>query len=590
MTGNLVTIALLPFENLSANPEDARLATGFLHDLLSEMSRFPSLGVISADSVTAVGALDGGDAALAARVGAKYLLNGTLRRWEDSLRFNVRLIEAASARQLWAGRFDSADLPAAHDEIAAKVTNALALQVDASLLASARRRPPASLETYECWLRGMECLQRGTAESDEEGRRYFEQALKLDPHYARAHAGISLSHFNEWSCQAWEGWESSEKACYDHAMRAEALDPDDAVCQVILARIEQYRREFDRAAARLEHAHALAPNNADILKQLSLCHTFDGDAARGMQFFERALELNPFPTASVHYYGTVILFALRRYEEALERANKAPPGAIVDTPAYEAAASALLGNTKEAARHLAEFREDFAKRIVKERQPSRGELLTWTLHVNPFRREEDTAHLAEGLRLAGLEGDYERTSALVDWPVANAFRREGALWMLAYDHHVAQMPELRGFHDIAKLLAAPGQEIHSAELAGLAVKSAGIEVLDEKARRTYRKRLAELEEEITAAAEADQIARAKKLEEERDALIAELRKSSGLGGRLRKTGASDERARTAVTWRIRNAVKKIGEVHPPLSRHLANSIQTGTFCCYQPEQPTAWQL
>jgi hypothetical protein len=85
------------------------------------------------------------------------------------------------------------------------------------------------------------------------------------------------------------------------------------------------------------------------------------------------------------------------------------------------------------------------------------------------------------------------------------------------------MPELRGFHDIAKLLAAPGEEIHSAELAGLAVKSAGIEVLDEKARRIYQRRLAELEEEIGAAAEAGDLRRAGKLEEERDALIAELR-------------------------------------------------------------------
>jgi tetratricopeptide (TPR) repeat protein len=524
------------------------------------------------------------------KLGAGYLLKGTIRRWKDSFRFNVRLVEASTARQLWAGGFDGEDLPGAHDEIAAKVTNALAIQVDASLLADARRRPRASLEAYECWLRGVECLKRGTSESDAEGRRFFEQALKIDPHFGRAHAGISLSHFNEWSCQAWEDWEAHEKAAYEHALRADSMDPNDAVSHVILARIEQYRREYDRASAHFEKAHMLAPNNASVLFQLAVGHAFDGNPELGLEFLTRGLELNPFPPASVHFYAMVIHFNLRRYKEALECASKVPPRSIVDTPAFAAAACAYLDDLKAAARHLKEFKQDFAERIVKEHQPTPGELLKWTLHVNPFRRAEDIEHLAEGLKLAGLDGTHKQASPMVSWPVANAFRREGAVWMLAFDHQVAQMPELRGFHDIARLLATPGNEINSCELAGLEVKSAGIDVLDDKAKRVYRDRLAQLEEEIRECSDADDINHAKQLEGEREAIIAELRRATGLGGRARKTGASDERARTAVTWRIRNAIKKIDATHPPLARHLENSIRTGAFCSYQPEQPVVWQL
>lgn len=582
-----VTLALIPFESLTCNQDDTRLAVGFQHDLLSEMARFPSLGVIAADSVEEASRTEGGDAALAKRLGAQYLLKGTLRRWEDVLRINVRLVDAQTSRQLWAGRFDSEDLPGAHDEITAKVTNALALQMDASLLAAARQRPPASLETYECWLRGMECLQRGTAESDEEGRQFFERALKLDPHYARAHAGLSLADFNDWSCQAWECWEASEKAAYTHALRAEELDPNDALVQMILARIEQYRRDFDRAASRLERARMLAPNDAHILMQLAICHTFDGDAALGNEFFERALELNPLPTPWVNYFGALSRFAFRRYREALDLFLKTPQ-LIVDTPAYVAAAFAYLNDREQAARYLAIFKKDFAERIVRERQPAPGELLGWTLHVNPFRREEDITHLAEGLRLAGLEGDYSSPAPVVDWPVANAFRREGSLWLIAFDHQVARLPERRGFHDLARLLAAPGREIHCAELAGLVIKSDGLESLDPQARKAYRARLHELEAEIGDAAAAGDIPRAKQLEDERDSLIEELRKSTGLGGRPRKTGAHDERARTAVTWRIRSAIKHIAAVHPRLARHLENTIRTGAFCSYQPEHPTDW--
>jgi tetratricopeptide (TPR) repeat protein len=125
----------------------------------------------------------------------------------------------------------------------------------------------------------MECLQRGTVESDDEARVYFEQALAADPQYARAQAGLSLSHFNEWSCQAWECWEAKEKAAYECARRAEALDPDDAVVQVILGKIEQYRRQHAAAEARYRRALQLAPNDAFVTIQLAVGFALLGEAA-----------------------------------------------------------------------------------------------------------------------------------------------------------------------------------------------------------------------------------------------------------------------------------------------------------------------
>jgi Tfp pilus assembly protein PilF len=164
----------------------------------------------------------------------------------------------------------AAELLAVLDEIAAKAANALALRIDQTVLSASRRRKIPQLAVYECWLRGMECLQRGTVESDEEARVYFEQALAADPQYARAQAGLSLSHFNEWSCQAWESWETKVKAADECARRAEALDSNDAVVQVILGKIEQYRRQHAAAEARYRRALQLAPNDAFVTIQLAV--------------------------------------------------------------------------------------------------------------------------------------------------------------------------------------------------------------------------------------------------------------------------------------------------------------------------------
>ncbi|HEY5793059.1 MAG TPA: hypothetical protein VIS74_07160, partial [Chthoniobacterales bacterium] len=294
MPAHSITLALMPLENLSNSPEDALLARGFLHDLIAELAQFPLLGVIAADSVLSESKREAGDeAGFAERFGANYVLRGSVCRWGEILRINVQLAEMPGGHHVWAGRYDSGNLLEAHDDIVAKVANALAAQVDRSILRSKPSVRETKLESYACWLRGMECLQRGTADSDMEGRHFFERALEIDANDARAHGGLSLSYFNDWSCQAWECWGENEQRAYDCARRAEALNPDDALVQIILVRVEQYRREFARAAPRLERVQALAPNDAYVLIQLAVAWTFQGDAAAGWHFARRALALNP---------------------------------------------------------------------------------------------------------------------------------------------------------------------------------------------------------------------------------------------------------------------------------------------------------
>jgi TolB-like protein len=208
-------LAVLPFESLGGG-DDGYFARGFVEDLIVELARFPTLEVLHPDTSLAA---DASRVALA-EAGVSHHLRGTVRRSPDALRVTVQLIDARTGQRCWAERFDApaSDVLALQDEIVTRVASATAIGIDGARLARARRTPLASLEVYDCWLRGVEALHRGTVEDDALARTFFERALEIDPSCARAHAGLSLSHFNEWSCQLWEKWDEQE------ALALESID------------------------------------------------------------------------------------------------------------------------------------------------------------------------------------------------------------------------------------------------------------------------------------------------------------------------------------------------------------------------------
>jgi predicted ATPase len=172
------------------------------------------------------------------------------------------------------------------------------------------------------------------------------------------------------------------------------------------------------------------------------------------------------------------------------------------------------------------------------------------------------------------------------------FRRDGTLWTISFDGLSVHLPDLKGLHDLARLLAAPGEELHCLELAGasgLPPQGDAGALVDERARADYRRRMRELEEEAGRAEAAGDGARAEAARQELDALTDTIAKAFGLGGRPRKAGDPAERARSTVTWRIRSALARIEKSHPALGRHLRNSVRTGTFCSYRPERAVGWR-
>lgn len=179
----------------------------------------------------------------------------------------------------------------------------------------------------------------------------------------------------------------------------------------------------------------------------------------------------------------------------------------------------------------------------------------------------------------------------------NVFRREGDYWSLIFDDQTVRLRDLKGLHYLARLFADPGREFHVMELVAgeggpMVIDGAGVEMLDGRAKEAYRRRLAEIEEDIDEARAIADSRRIEQAEAERELLVRELSRAVGLGGRDRLAGSVSERARVSVTRAVRQAMARIHEHNPALGKHLDQAVRTGTYCAYVPDprMPVAWQL
>lgn len=584
MRSGTTTILVRRFDDLSPDADLGYFAQGFQGDLVIELARFVAFEVFAPAAAEPDPAID-----------AAHELVGSIRRAHEGLRIQARLVERGSGRMMWAERFDVAqrDPFDVQSEIAGAVAGALAVNLDLRRLERARREPPTTLAAYDLWLRGRAALEQGTPEADLEARSLFEAALALDPRFSRAYAGISLSYHNDWSCQSWHLWHESEAQAQRFAKLAASLDDGDELVHVVLARVRLYRREFERAEQSLARAMALNPNDADVTAHAALWTIYLGDAPRSLELARRAMELNARHGDWYHVPALWAHFLLGDGAAALREGARAGR-VFVDVPAVTAAAAALHGEDGEARRALEVFRQDFRGKVLFRREPDPGEELDWLLQVNPFRRATDRERFRLGLLRAGLvAGAREREVELrpADLTVCgNVFRRDDDLWTIAFDGKGARLVGVKGFHDLARLLREPHRPVHCLELSRAPDAPGAADVFDSAAKRAIERRLAELTEESDEAVELGDAARAERARAELDRLTSELARALGLGGRSRKLGDATERARSATTWRIRSAIKRVAAAHPRLGQHLENSVRTGVVCCYRPEAPLVWEV
>ena len=581
-------IAVMPFAASGDTVPTDLVLQGLHEDICGALSRFRSLAVISPHSASVVAAC--GDAEAGLRLGASHILRSRLLGGDGRLHLTASLVATAEARQLWSDEFElSSDDPfALRDEVVSRVASSLHARLD-EVARSEIRRGGKTPVPNGLVLHGLALLREGTLAADDAARAIFEEVLTQDPASARAHAGIALSWFNEWSCQFWDRFDENSRLAYHHAHRALDLDDGDGMVHLVIAKVQLFRRAFESASWYLDRAMALCPNDADLLVQAALCEIYLGRPETAIEHVSRAMRLHPYHPDL--YFGIAALahFFARDLEKALAMGARADRMPFVDASAFSASALAHAGMLDEARQMLARFHVDFTEKIAFGAPVQPGEPVRWFLRVNPFRRAEDSAYVAAGLERLG----ETMAPAPLQLHSAGAGRliRTRIGWTADFAGQRADLPDLKGLHDLRRLLERPGEEVHCLDLTERAETTYGADAaLDDRARAEIKARIRDLGEDLAAAEDMNDIGRAEQARSEMDALVEALSRALGLGGRGRRVGDLAERARTTVTWRLRYALRKVEAVHPVLGRHLAAGVRTGAFCVYQPETPVAWRF
>ena len=399
------SIAVLPFTNMSGDPEQEYFSDGITEDIITELSRFRNLAVIARNSSFAYKGKVANVHTIARELSVEYVLEGSVRRAGKRVRITAQLVHAMTSNHIWAERYDRelTDIFAVQDEVTRRIVGTLAVELEESSLAQARRKPPQSLRAYEHWLQGMSLLL--LPGRNPEARRHFEQAIAVDPNYSRGYSGLAETYYFEvldFQLPRPSLDVTWEKA-FCSAQKAVEMDDTDYWAHLTLSWWHLYQHNCDLAKKHLNRACTLNPNAADMLASATYIFAALGEPEQGIEAGRSALLLNPHhPDWYLGFLATA-LFTARRYSEALEVQLRAPT-AFVDSPFFAAAILAHMGRIDEAKVWANKAVAALAATPAGAPAVAEGRVVELLLENNPYCRQEDRDHFAEGMRRAGVPG------------------------------------------------------------------------------------------------------------------------------------------------------------------------------------------
>jgi adenylate cyclase len=391
------SIAVLPFQNMSGDPEQEYFADGMVEDIITALSRFRSLFVIARNSSFTYKGKAVDIKQVGRELGVRYVLEGSVRRGGNRIRITAQLIDAETGNHLWAERYDRelTDIFAVQDEI----TNVVAIAIEPAVAQMeqwrAARKPPESLGSWEAYQRGLWHLNRIGKSENEAAKAFFRRAIDLDASFAPAHAGLAHVVLAEaWLYQTRSMPEALDEAL-PVAQRAVSLDPQDAVAHCGVSSGRFFLGDHDGALAEARKALNVNPNHAVAHQLLGSALVFSGQPREGIEALRTSMRLDPndlrrqFRLVHVsmgHYF-------LRDYAAAVEAAKEAVRWSPELGPRSLAAALGQAGRLDEAKQALQKAIAAAPKSFdmyVRQRAP--------------WFRPEDHRHMLEGLRKAGWEG------------------------------------------------------------------------------------------------------------------------------------------------------------------------------------------
>jgi TolB-like protein len=394
------SLVVLPFVNLSSDPAQEYFSDGITEDIITELSRFRSLFVIGRQSAFSFKGRNLTTREIAEQLGVSYVVDGSLQRSGDRIRFNIRLVDASDDAQLWAERYDREieDILVVQEDVARTVAATIGGRVEATR--GRQRIDKTALESYDCLLQAQALYYDFAKESNAMARELLERAIEIDPDNARALAILAAVH----SMDSWSFWvddnERSRRLSLELGRRSVELDDTDSLAQALFAEILFDCDQPELAEHHFRRAIALNPNDiaARALYASKLRST--GCIDEAIEHITIAKRLDPFGLLWIPLIEGSIMFAARRYEDAANAlyAMTSPPN---EARYILIAALARLGRHEEALR----LREEFFRRAREEMPHHPGERLEdWApvfarMLGNPEAADLD--HVLESMRLIG---------------------------------------------------------------------------------------------------------------------------------------------------------------------------------------------
>ncbi len=391
--GDKPSIAVLPFDNMSGDPEQEYFADGITEDIITEVSRFRDLFVIARNTTFTYKGKAVDVKRVGRELGVRYVVEGSVRKAGNRVRITVQLINAEDGHHLWAERYDRdlEDVFAVQDEISQAIVAVLPLRLEAAHLERAKRKLTDNMVAYDYLLRAKDFHHRFTAQDNIEGQRMVDKAIELDPGYAQAWAWRACILGQAFVRGYSDDMAKVMKELIAAAEEVRRLDDDDSECHRILTELYLYfRKDFDKAESHQNRAITLNPNDPRIVSQRGEVLTWLGRADEAVEWIEKAMRLDPSNADKRSKHLGHALFVIHRYDEAI-KAYKRVPEIQADQHTFMAACYAQLGRQEEAQAHTAkllEMKPDFS---VREQ-----------LKLAPYKNPPDLEHLREAALKAGL--------------------------------------------------------------------------------------------------------------------------------------------------------------------------------------------
>lgn len=388
------SIAVLPFVNMDGDEEQAYFADGITEDIITELSRFQELVVTSRNSTYTYKGKSAKARDVGKELNVRYILEGSVRKSGDRVRVTAQLIEAATEDHIWAERFDRKleDVFEVQDELTSKIVATLFGQ----LVESERRRVRTTAETedpkaYDLVLRGREIWYRFTPEDNLEARKLYEQAIELDPDYARAYSSVAWTYMIGYN----EYWAEEPQQALDMALefgqKGVQIDPTSHTSRLALGQVHFFRKDLTKAIESFERALELNRNDSDAYAFLSQAFCLNGQPEQAIELLDHAFALNSFLGQWHKTQYVVAYFNSRRYQDAYD-VSETLETKHASYQRWIAANHAYLDREEDALAAAQKYLESYPNFDLEEH-----------LSRIPYSRQEDCKHYGDGLRMAGLK-------------------------------------------------------------------------------------------------------------------------------------------------------------------------------------------